>query len=157
MLIDQDQINKSQREHNSKQETSSDLNKDDIFDIRLDVSLLKKDILLFGKYFEKLDTTVDKISDLTSSMHRMITLHEERINVQTKDDTILRGLIDSLEKKIDGVAQTLTAKIEDQNQKLWKLDLKRASIGGAVVVFAFILGPLLSGYFQSIFSHIIKP
>lgn len=134
-----------------------------ISELEKHVSSLQKDISVFTEYFGRMDKTVEKISDLTVSMHRMITLHEERITVQKKDDEDLHTLIElrkketeeslrKIEASIQDHVNKLTKKIEEQNQKLWKLDAKRGSILGGLIVIAFILGPALTGFFEAYFS-----
>lgn len=134
-----------------------------ITELEKNVSSLQKDVSLFTEYFGRMDRTVEKISDLTSSMHRMIVLHEERISVQKKDDDELRALIElrrketedaikGIETSIQEHVTKLSRKIEEQNQKLWKLDAKRGTILGGLIVIAFVVGPMLTGFFEVYFS-----
>ncbi len=139
----------------------------EINEMKNDMSLLKKDIEVIGKYFDKLDTTVEKISELTTSMHRMIALHEERIGVQATADSEMRQLIEarrketeegfrSIEKKIDSAIANVATKLEEANDRIWKLDLKRGAMVGGIIVISFVLGPILNGYFQALFGHVIS-
>lgn len=62
-------------------------------DLKLKVGLLEKDVDTMGLLCTKLDTTIEKVQELTSAMTKMLALHEERIEKQEQRDTeILRML-----------------------------------------------------------------
>ena len=119
------------------------------------ISLLQNDFKNIEKYFQKLDNTVEKITELTSSMNRMIILHEERIVVQSKDDEELRKLIENRRIATEKGFELLSEKIDKANSRLWKLDLKRGTMVGAIIMLAFIVGPILSGFFQAYYQKLI--
>src|SRR5579859_3954572 len=96
---------------------------EEIFEMKSDINVLKRDVLLFGEYFKRIDTGMEKVGDLTNSMHRMITLHEERISQQFNEDRDLKQLIEQrrletrdgfaeISKKIDDVVEKLNTKID---------------------------------------------
>lgn len=62
-------------------------------DLKLKVGLLEKDVDTMGLLCTKLDTTIEKVQELTSAMTKMLALHEERIEKQEqRDSEILRML-----------------------------------------------------------------
>lgn len=129
----------------------------EIENIKTNVAVLHNEMENISKYFDKLDNTVDKMQELLASMHRMITLHEERIGIQLKSDEEFKKLFETRKKETDDGFKVLVQNLEEVNKKIWKLDLKRATIVGSIIMAAFILGPIISGYFQAYFSgRIIK-
>ena len=73
-----------------------------------ELELMKKDISNLTEFIKKIDSTVEKIGDLNSSMHRMITLHEERILVQKQDDEAIRALIENRREEQEKIFFKLT-------------------------------------------------
>ena len=86
-------------------------------DIKTDVALLKKDMSSLYKIVDKLDVTIDKLTEVTSSLDKMITIQQSHIDQQEKDDreimerlTNLSDRVTSIEKNkwfIIGVATTV--------------------------------------------------
>lgn len=48
------------------------------------IAVLEKDISQIIGLFHKLDTTIDKLSEVSSSIKQMIAIHEVRLNQQEK-------------------------------------------------------------------------
>lgn len=48
------------------------------------IAVMEKDISQIIGLFQKLDTTIDKLSEVSSSIKQMIAIHEIRINQQDK-------------------------------------------------------------------------
>lgn len=72
------------------------------------IAVLEKDISQIVGLFHKLDTTIDKLSEVSSSIKQMIAIHEVRLNQQDKtNDKIasefkeLRQHVDRVEDRVD--------------------------------------------------------
>ncbi len=131
---------------------------EDIYEIKSDITLLKRDMGAFGETFSKIEQTVDKIQEAITSMTRMITLHEERIAVQNKEDDDLEKLIVEIKKEIKGEIDKIEHNIElhkkEMLSKITKLSLFRALVIGGVSVIGMLVASVLNGYFQAYFkSH----
>lgn len=63
-------------------------------DLKLKVGLLEKDVDQIGLLCTKLDTTIEKVQELTSAMTKMLALHEERIEKQEQRDTELLRMLE---------------------------------------------------------------
>ena len=55
-------------------------------DIQTDVAILKRDIDRMSELFDKIDITIEKLSDVSISLNRMIAVQETRL-VQQEDTT----------------------------------------------------------------------
>jgi len=101
----------------------------EIDNLRLDVGLLKKDVETFTTIFSKLDTTIEKLQELSSNMTKMITVHEHRLEYQEKADLELNKLVEQrrtefqmdireLHSRITTVTRDLTVKIEESEKSI---------------------------------------
>lgn len=101
----------------------------DIGAVKLEIGLIKKDIVSVNEICKKLDTTIDKLEELTASITRMISLHDQKLEYQEKKDQELDRLIElrrtelladikELHSRITTVNKELTAQIEHTEHKI---------------------------------------
>ncbi len=50
-----------------------------------EVAVLKSDVARMTSLFEKLDTAIERMGDVSNSIARMLAVHEERLNKQDDD------------------------------------------------------------------------
>lgn len=62
-------------------------------DIRLEIELLKKDVTIISAIVGRLDSTIEKLQDLSSSVLRMLALHDEKLLQSAKEDRDILGEI----------------------------------------------------------------
>jgi ABC-type transporter Mla subunit MlaD len=55
--------------------------------MQTDVAILKRDVERMNEFFGKLDTAIEKISDLSNSITRMLAVHDERLDKQEATST----------------------------------------------------------------------
>ena len=53
-------------------------------EIKVDIELLKKDVVTMSALLEKFDKTIDKMQEIASNLSRMISLQEQRLENQEK-------------------------------------------------------------------------
>jgi len=53
-------------------------------ELETDVVLLKKEVKDMKLIHNRLDTAIVKITDVSNSIHRMLAVHEEKLNAQKK-------------------------------------------------------------------------
>ena len=53
-------------------------------DINTEVALLKKEVSDIKVIFSRLDIAIEKITDVSSCVNRMLAVHEERLQMQKK-------------------------------------------------------------------------
>ena len=56
-------------------------------DINTEVALLKKEVKDIKFIFNRLDTAIEKITEVTTSVNRMLAVHEEKISQQEEAST----------------------------------------------------------------------
>ena len=73
---------------------------EDGMNLKTDVELLKKDLHSLYKVVDKLDVTIDKLSEVTVSLDKMISLQQTQLEQQDKDDKVIMEKIESLNSRI---------------------------------------------------------
>ncbi len=98
-------------------------------EIRVDIELLKKDVVTMSALLEKFDTTIDKMQEIASSLSRMVSLQEQRIESQEKTTAEMQSVLEmrrietnnnikDIYNRINTVNKELTDKIEDSEKSI---------------------------------------
>ena len=86
----------------------------------------------------KMEKAIEKLSELNTSVSRMLAVHEERITKQEEIDTVLFTKIDQLRDKMDLDHNSVLSRIQSLDKKIW------IAIGSiAVITFIIAETPLL--------------
>lgn len=83
------------------------------------VAVLEQRIDDFSSIVTKLDTAIEKLSEVNSNVGRMLAVHEERITKQEEIDTVLFDKIDKLRDKMDKDHVEVSQRIQILERKLW--------------------------------------
>ena len=90
----------------------------DTTEIKVDIESLKKDIENVNTIHNRLDTAIDKLTDVSTSIKSMLAVHEEKIQRQEKiDDVIFEKLKDRAEE-ISDVYRELKKDVEMSEKRL---------------------------------------
>ena len=130
-------------------------------DLKVQLEGLKKDVENVNNLNDRLDTAIQKLTDVSTSIKSMLAVHEEKISRQEQIDDIIFGKLKDREHEIDKVHRELTKEIQSTEKRLLiemkqiKLDLgarvgiieryKWLIMGGAIVI-----GWILSTNFKTI-------
>ena len=95
----------------------------------------------------KMEKAIEKLSELNTSVSRMLAVHEERITKQEEIDTILFSKIDELRSKMDVDHHSVLSRIRTIERKMW-------SIAGALAVISVLVSPVGS---RIIYSTLTPP
>ena len=99
----------------------------------------------------KLETAIEKLSELNTSVSRMLAVHEERITKQEEIDVILFNKVDQLRDKMDVDHNSVLDRIQSLDKKIW------IAIGSiAVITFIIAETPIIETLTQQTQSSIIK-
>ena len=80
-------------------------------ELETEVKLLKKELQDQAKIHYRLDVAIEKLTDVSNSIHRMLAVHEEKISRQ-EEATIHAG------KKLEVRRTELTAKIDELHSRI---------------------------------------
>ena len=133
----------------------------DSTDLKVEIKGLKKDIEMSNNLNSRLDTAIEKLTDVSTSIKQMLAVHEEKIQRQEQIDEIIFEKLKERAGEIDAVHRDLTKEIQQVEKRLLigmkqiKLDIgarvgilekyKWLIMGGAIVV-----GWILSNNFKVI-------
>ena len=92
-------------------------------DLKVQIAGLKKDVQNVNNLNERLDTAIQKLTDVSTSIKSMLAVHEEKISRQEQIDDIIFGKLKDRENEIDKVHRELTKEIQ-QTEKRLLLEIK---------------------------------
>ena len=83
----------------------------------------------------KMESAIEKLSELNTSVSRMLAVHEERLTKQEEIDNVLFTKIDQLRDKMDVDHNSVVSRIRTIEKKMW-------SIAGALAVISVLVSPV---------------
>ena len=83
----------------------------------------------------RIDSAIQKLSEVNITVSRMLAVHEERISKQEEIDTVLFAKIDKLRDKMDGDHELVLQRIRELEKRVWMAvgDLAVLTIGMRVM------------------------
>ncbi len=118
---------------------------------RIPLEVIDQKIEDLKPLIHKMEKAIEKLSELNTSVSRMLAVHEERISKQEEIDTVLFTKIDQLRDKMDVDHNSVLSRIQSLDKKIW------IAIGSiAVITFIIAETPILSTLTQPSSSSIIE-
>ena len=132
-------------------------------DIRIQLESLRKDIESVNSINNRLDTAIDKLTDVSTSIKQMLAVHEEKIQRQEQIDEVIFDKLKERANEIDNVYRDLAREL-DQVEKRLLVEIKslKNDIGGRVGIlekwkWLIVGGSIVVGWVLSKnFIHIIN-
>ena len=132
-------------------------------DIRIQLESLRKDIESVNSINTRLDTAIDKLTDVSTSIKQMLAVHEEKIQRQEQIDDVIFTKLKERADEIDNVYRDLTREL-DQVEKRLLVEIKslKNDIGSRVGIlekwkWLIVGGSIVVGWVLSKnFIHIIN-
>jgi len=87
-------------------------------DIKVQLAGLKKDIENVSNLNSRLDTAIEKLTDVSTSIKSMLAVHEEKINRQEQIDDIIFDKLKDRASEIDVVHKELSREIQQLEKRL---------------------------------------
>ncbi len=127
----------------------------------IDIAGLKKDVENMSSIHGRIDTAIDKLTDVSTSIKQMLAVHEEKISRQEQMDEVIFDKLKERAGEIDSVHKDLSKEIQQVEKRLL-IEIKqlKLDIGGRVGILekykwlvlggAIVLGWILSGNFKTI-------
>jgi chromosome segregation ATPase len=126
----------------------------DTTDLKIDIESLRKDIEQINGIHGRLDTAIDRLTDVSSSIKSMLAVHEEKIQRQEKIDEVIFDKLKDRAEEISDVYRELKKDIEltekrvlieikslknDIGSRVGMLEKYRHIIIGGAIVAGFVL------------------
>ena len=83
------------------------------------VAILEEKLATHEQMLARIDTAIEKLSEVNSNVSKMLAVHEEKISANEKVDNILFTKIDQLSSKMDSDHNIVLSKIQDLEKKVW--------------------------------------
>ena len=90
----------------------------DTTDIKVDIESLKKDIENMNTINGRIDTAIDKLTDVSTSIKSMLAVHEEKIARQEKIDEVIFTKLKDRADEISDVYRELKKDVEMSEKRL---------------------------------------
>ena len=130
-------------------------------DIKVQIAGLKKDIENVNTLNGRLDTAIEKLTDVSTSIKQMLAVHEEKISRQEQIDEIIFEKLKDRAGEIDTVHKELSKEIQQVEKKLLlEIRQMKLDIGGRVGILekykwlvlggAIVIGWVFSTNFKTI-------
>ena len=87
-------------------------------DIKVDIQSLRKDIENVNTIHNRLDTAIDRLTDVSTSIKSMLAVHEEKIARQEKIDEIIFDKLKDRADEISDVYRELKKDVEMSEKRL---------------------------------------
>jgi chromosome segregation ATPase len=102
-------------------------------DLRVEIEGIKKDLENVGNINNRLDTAIEKLTDVSTSIKSMLAVHEVKIDRQEKTDEIIFEKIKDRADEIDSVYRELQREINQVERRLLiEIKALRNDIGSRV-------------------------
>jgi len=133
----------------------------DTTEIKVDIESLRKDIENVNTINGRIDTAIDKLTDVSTSIKSMLAVHEEKITRQEKVDEVIFDKLRDRQEEITDVYRELKKDVEMSEKRLL-IEIKslKNDIGARVGVLekyrwiiiggAIVIGWILSKNFMPI-------
>ena len=93
-------------------------------ELKVQIEGLKKDVENVANLNARLDVTIDKLTDISSSIKSMLAVHEEKISRQEQIDEIIFDKLKDRAGEIDTVHRELSREIQQVEKVLWSKTIK---------------------------------
>ena len=87
-------------------------------EIRVQLESLKKDIENINNIQGRLDTAIDKLTDVSTSIKSMLAVHEEKIQRQEQVDDIIFRKLKERDSEVDDIFRDLQREMDQVEKRL---------------------------------------
>ena len=113
---------------------------------KTDVELLKRDMELVSALAEKFDIAIDRLTEVSTSVDKMLAVHEMRLENQEQQREILHQRISDLKRDITDEFRLLRDENRKQhaevNERLSKLEKWRWLVVGMATAVGFLVAQM---------------
>jgi predicted nucleic acid-binding Zn-ribbon protein len=88
-------------------------------DDQVKLAILQQRVDDIKPLLDKLDQTIEKLSEVNTTVSRMLAVHEERLSKSEEVDSVLFAKIDELRDKMDSDHHSVLSRIQDLEKKVW--------------------------------------
>lgn len=127
--------------------------------IKVQIEGLKKDIENVTNLNSRIDSAIEKLTDVSTDIKQMLAVHEEKISRQEQIDDVIFEKLKERAGEIDTIHRELTKEIQQVEKRLLiEIKQTRLEIGGRVGVlekyrWLILGGAIVVGWFIALNGH----
>ncbi len=87
--------------------------------IETKVAILEEKLHTTEQLMQRIESAIDKMSEVSANVTKMLAVHEQKIEANDKVDTILFSKIDQLSIKMDTDHNVVLDKLQGLEKKVW--------------------------------------
>ena len=88
-------------------------------DDQVKIAVLEQKVDDLKPIIYKLDQTIEKLSEVNTTVSRMLAVHEERLSKSEEIDSVLFAKIDELRDKMDSDHNSVLSRLQNLEKKVW--------------------------------------
>ena len=114
--------------------------------VKTDVELLKRDMDLLAGLAEKFDIAIDRLTEVSQAVDKMLAVHENRLEYQERQGEIIHQRITDFKKEMMDEIRSLREENSHQHkeveQRLDRIERWRWFVVGVASVIGFIIAQM---------------
>jgi len=114
-------------------------------DVQTKVALLERDMNRVNLIIEKLDATIDKLSDFSSSIKELLAVHDHKLQAQLDVNTEIYALIKDLKEENHREHNETKEQIRFLSKRMDALERWKYTLIGGSLVIGFFLSKAITG------------
>jgi hypothetical protein len=110
------------------------------------LALLEEKLSIYEQMMKKIDAAIEKISETSQTISKMLVIHEQRIENVTKSDELIIQMVNDIKTSNTADHKVVTervSEVEKTVEDLLKFRWQVAAISGAVVLLVGLVVPLV--------------
>lgn len=104
------------------------------------VAVLEQKVFDLKEIVLKLEEAIERINDVNSNITKMLAVHDERININEKNNHTLFEKVWELSEKLDKTKLEVEDKIQKTTDKISEVKTKVLTLMGVITFLGFIVG-----------------
>jgi uncharacterized coiled-coil DUF342 family protein len=116
------------------------------------IAVLEERLSVYEQMMSRIDSAIQKISDTSQNISKMLAIHNEKIEQCNKTDNLIVSMIEDIKKtskeQHEEIARELGERIEKVEKKVESISQFKWKAVGAIAVVAFLIGiiPTVSSF-----------
>jgi conjugal transfer/entry exclusion protein len=86
--------------------------------LETEVALVRQDVSQIGQLFSKLETALDKITDVSNNIGQILAVHEQRLQDGEKEFEALKADMNTAEDKFDNEVKDLHSRLTSNTREI---------------------------------------
>lgn len=82
------------------------------------LAIVENDVKQMGQLFDRMDTAIEKITDISNAVNQMLAVHEAKLNTHSTKQNEIFGLFESRRKDVENSDKEIHSRITTQGREL---------------------------------------